>query len=26
MTRREAVNAHIAMLSGIRDHFAQSTR
>ncbi|MBV8177765.1 MAG: SRPBCC family protein [Mycobacterium sp.] len=23
-TRREAVNAHIAMLSGIRDHFAQS--
>jgi hypothetical protein len=25
-TRREAVNAHIAMLSGIRDHFAQSTR
>ena len=26
MTRREAVNAHIAMLSGIRDHFAQSTQ
>lgn len=26
MTQREAVNAHIAMLSGIRDHFAQSTR
>lgn len=24
MTRREAVNAHIAMLSGIRNHFAQS--
>jgi hypothetical protein len=24
MTRREAVNAHIAMLAGIRDHFAQS--
>lgn len=23
-TRREAVNAHIAMLSGIRDHFARS--
>ncbi len=26
MTRREAVNAHIAMLSGIRNHFAQSGR
>jgi hypothetical protein len=26
MTRREAVTAHIAMLSGIRDHFAQSTQ
>ena len=25
-TRREAVNAHIAMLSGIRDHFAQSAQ
>jgi hypothetical protein len=24
MTQREAVNAHIAMLSGIRNHFAQS--
>jgi hypothetical protein len=24
MTKREAVNAHIAMLSGIRSHFAQS--
>ena len=26
MTRREAVNAHIAMLSGIRDHFVKSTQ
>lgn len=25
MTRREAVNAHIAMLAGIRDHFARSS-
>jgi hypothetical protein len=24
MTRREGVNAHIAMLAGIRDHFARS--